>query len=400
MKKKNLFILIIIACVAFAQPQPVRAFSFQSLTQSITARISRLYLKIVPGNKNSESVLRQSLMASENLETAIVETTVDGQFAGTDEDGVGAFNFVVKGPMKLQDVYQPQNSQQDLNISGNFTTEGETADINLDVKQDQHKAFIKINNIPDLGLIDANQLMSKWLYWDLETVEGEEVKELTPQQRKEIEKITQDFIQSIELSPAKKTKKDGEAVFVIDGAVDKQELANYLLALDKVVKNEDQDSLTQEEAQEFLQAVNNINFTIWIRRADFFLTYFELSFDANLETATKQGASSAEMMGPNLSLNQAQSMALTITSDLSDFNKEVSFAIPEDTVDGQQAIMEAMNLGGMFNFEGLGSMPEMDQLPNEALIEKPQNQMPEMQDIKDMPGYDDLPAEIKEQLNQ
>jgi hypothetical protein len=207
------------------------------------------------------------------------------RYANRDERVAGSKNTKVRLDFKgATDVRDTVNAKSEIALT--LTAEGFV--VGVDVKSVSDDLFLRITELPDLGLFDASILINQWFLVDYDKL-GDTVKQpmaepdsaLTEQQKKRVleiiarahifkfaEKIGNDSI-------------DGKAAYHYRYTIDEMALLGAMKEISREVTGEDLELIPQEE-QEFLEWLDVAGGEIWLAKRD--LSPLKLTFDLAMRT--------------------------------------------------------------------------------------------------------------------
>lgn len=384
--KKNLSLLasglFFTLSLIFVNPAQAQGLNFNvsNIFSRIGNSVQRFYLKTMPGPKSGQAVLKQSFYQLEQLESFYYEAEINMEETTVSEDPT-EIDLTVRGPARINNLYQPQTGQQQLNIDGQITAEGETSNFAAEIIAQEEMLYFRPEDLPSNIGQDFGDLTDQWISLPLETAQTEattdETASLTQEQQQQLIQATQNLLEQAELSQAKKDSLDGESVFVVDVSLGKEALISYLQEVNRITDQE----LTAEEKQEMTEQLDQIaplNLTLWIGQADFYPRQIETSVQfSELETDSHNGAGAAALT-QGLTPESGQ---LQLTVELSQFNQPVEITAPESARPLSEIISHMMNLD-------FASKQMPDQMPKDFIPET----MPPNLEEEDLPASDGVPA--------
>jgi hypothetical protein len=345
------------AVIMFAQTAtPASAFTnpLSKFTSGVKQKADRFYLQYLPGDKPGEMVLQQSAAAMEDVKTMQIQAEVAGKVDSTDGQEMGNGKMSFSGPMEVDQPTDPLSAKQDFTMQGEVSMGGTTLKASADFKQDGKDMYVKINVLPVLPFFDATKLKGQWLKMPLdESSTNKKVDELTAEEKEKLTQAGERLIKDSQVSKAKKEKKNGQDVYVVEISIPDSAIIQYMDTATEVTATEDQTAEvktnSKKSLEEGLKAMDDIKASIWVDQKSFYMTHLDLPLVVDLAKlqATQSEGSDELATTPFGGSAQPGKMTGSMSMNFSDFNKPVTFEVPTDAKDFQQALMETMTVPGL-----------------------------------------------------
>ena len=364
--KKLLLVLAILFLATALVAQPAHAQGqgmFGSFRQRVKQSFDRLYLRL-PGAKDGKTVLQHATVAMENVKTVKMDMKVDGEVLGT--DGQKMFNgmMTLTGPMKVENAYDPETTQQDLNMMGEFTMQGTTMRANVDMKVDGKVSYFKFNELPAFPMFDLTKLQGQWLR--VEQTNPDDTTEetaMTAEQMSQLRQAGLELLDASTISSARKENWSGHSVFVIDVTIPDAALETYMqkvsAAQSDTAMTAEQTAQQSEQMKAFLAATDELKATFYVDRGSMYVRHMNLPLKVNVKQlmASQAGNDSETAMSPTASLGEVQTFQGAFALTMDNFNQPVTFQAPTEYRDFQEVMSESF--GGMMGTTGRGRAPSM-----------------------------------------
>lgn len=260
------------------------------------------------------------------------------------------FSINFNGVSNVKDLNNPQGSFS-FNINTDALTEGQF-NFELEVRNVGKIIYVKISDVPNLGLFDLSAVKNQWVKIDTEALkkqfglekleeqlkEAQKQQELSPEQ---IEKLKEAIQQAEILKITQKLpseKINGVSTHHYKFAIDKQGIKKLTTDISQIVQNK---ALTEKELADFdksLEAIELPEGEIWIGKKD--LLPYKVSLSSTIKE-TEQSKTSGK---------------ISFTLLFKNFNKPVQIDIP-----AQAKPLEEV-LGGLFG--GLQGLTPGSQFPS------------------------------------
>lgn len=325
---------------------------FQNFLQKIQSSISnttqRLYL-MLPGSKPGDMIMNQAVHASAQLqsEKMAADFTVDVQ--GNDQS-LANVKLHADGPIKMNQITDPESYRQDLHVTGAFTMQGTTMQADANIKMAGERVYIQLNEVPIVPFVNLADLKGHWLSTTGAKAPASETATWTDAQKQALQQANTDLLKKATFSSAQKATKDDHAVYVFDVTLPKQAVIEYLVALQEMKKQgtsasndalmEDA-SISRDSIAKSLNDVSELKVTLWVDQKSFFIRHVELPL-----VYTKPSDMSVAPTGgsPLAGLAAFQTAKVSLIMSFDQFNEPVNFEEPTDAEDLQQAVQKLMGL--------------------------------------------------------
>ncbi len=381
--KKISLALVVSTLVLLNTATPASAFTnpLTKFTSSLKQKANRFYLQYLPGDKPGDMVLQQSAVAMEEVKSMQIKAEISGKVDSAEGEELGSGKLRFSGPVQIDQPSDPLSAKQDFAMDGEVSMGGTTLKASADFKQDGKDMYVKVNMLPVLPFFDASKLKGQWLKMPVtETERTKTADELTEEEKAQLTKAGEQLIKDSQVGKAKKEKKNGQDVYVVEVTVPDEAIIKYMetvVSITSLKEDADAELPTKKSLEEGLKATDDFKLVVWVDQKTFYTTHAELPLTIDLTKIqpdpADEVATEMESITPFGTSAKPGKMSGALVMDLSDFNQPVSFEVPADARNFQEALMETMTIPGL-----TGDAPELDP----SVFAKPTKIKPvELQDL-------------------
>lgn len=401
--KKFSFVLLTLVFVLFVSAKPSYAAEenfFQRFSNSFRTRIERLYLNLLPGDKSAQTVLQQSFIANQSLQTTQVDGQVDVELIAQGSS-TAKLKMDMSGPVEIKDVLDPSSVQEDLNLKGEVSMQGTVLRASADMKLLQKMMYFRLNELPALPYFNAASVTGKWYSVD-KSETAQTPSELTPAQKEKMQAAYADLMKGAEFSPAHKDTKDGHAVFVIDMTIPKSVLKDYLTTVVQVTAETNSTVLKDKEKfatnlDKGLSQIGDVKATIWVDRGSYYIRHFEMPLVITVDKSEQNP--SAEMAGnPLAALSQVDQVKVMVSFNMDKFNQPVTIDAPADAQPVSELSSQLMGSLKPPTSEGTSELPTLTPAQKKQLDQYKKMNPAQQQELQKM--MQEQPPQLPPQPNQ
>ena len=356
MKKRISSLLLVLGTtVALTLPTTAQAQGFQprkfltGLRDRIANGTQRLYLRAVPGDKDAKAVMKQSLVATDNVTSLNFNMTVDGSAMKAGES-MGSFSFNMNGPMQSNGWYNLDDVKQQWNISGRVQVEGvQVSGAGEMIMDGQDMMYFRLTEIP-APLAQYQQLKNKWMSADLTATQTDQ-EEMTPEQQERLKQATHKLYEDTVVGNARKEKWEGINVFVIDQEYTTDDLMAYIKVIDSITAEQMENGQTMTSDQEemmrkVLDAMAPFKSTTRIERSTFYMRQAEAPLKLNIREFAET-MSGTEMTDAEFGATTPDEVEMKMSMTFDKYNEPVEITIPSDARPAEEVMQELMGYPGM-----------------------------------------------------
>ncbi|KKQ75885.1 MAG: hypothetical protein US98_C0057G0010 [Parcubacteria group bacterium GW2011_GWC1_38_6] len=254
--------------------------------------------------------------------TAQINTDALDTYAGTKDSSSNKVNFSINfnGSSDIQDLDNPKD-QLALNIKADALPIGDSF-FEIETRTIDKIIYIKINNLPDLGIFDLSAVENQWIKIDTENIkkqlglekfeeqikEKQKEQELTPEQIEELKTVLQQakIFKATEKLPNEKV--DGINTYHYKIEIDKEGLKKIFAEISDIAKDK---FLSDAEFEKIIESLGFHDGEIWIGKKDLLPYKFSSSLTIKeTETSKTSGEFNVILLFKN-------------------FNKPISIEIPK-----------------------------------------------------------------------
>ncbi|MBW7944431.1 hypothetical protein H3C70_03465 [Patescibacteria group bacterium] len=406
-KTRNAVIGSIGALVLFAsaaQPAFAAENILQQLQQTITGRLERLYLQLIPGEKPGKLVLKQMGEATQSLKSFQGRTTLE-LTALSAQQSVGEATLELAGPTVVGQVWNPTSYLQDLAVKGSLNYQGKSLQASANLRMIDGVTYLQLRELPEMNGADLSNLLNTWVKFEPLPASGsaqESVPQWSAEEQEKVQTAFYRMLDNSEVSTARVEKKEGGDVYVFTATLSKPALAEYLITLRQAeaeVGSSGPDMLDpadlQTQTDQMLSNIGEITATFWVDKSRFYPRHFELPLEINVLQARENEGEGSAGLTQTLPVNDVDTLMIFVTSDMTNYNENYLITTPENAEDSRVFFTKIM---GAFMPGLSGMMPPLEsQTPSNSMMQlispKPdvsQNRLPTV-------GTTELPSMSPEQ---
>jgi len=251
------------------------------------------------------------------------------------------------------------------NLGIDFQSEGSDLNLNLDLLTTNEATFVKVNNAPQIELVDFSQLKDTWYKFQAEVSDASETEEdsLSASEVRKIRKLFQkvDFLKVVE--DYGQEDLNGVRTYHYRVALNGEELKRFFVELKTIVDGQEPSLDEFKEIKANLDKWNDVSGDVWIGVKDYYL------YKVNVGTNIDDVQSDLERFDLSLTLtNYGQPVDIQVPENAKvfDWNEVMAIpnvTVPEFSVDDLEKQLETLNLSDrelkelqkqMEEFESLG----------------------------------------------
>lgn len=367
-RKLIIGVLFLLGLVQFTiLPAQAAGQVWQSFTSKISQSLTRFYLRTFPGQKDGTAVLKQSLLASQNIKTFYLSTNLGVEATDDSQGSLASLGLTVAGQFNSQEALENGEVQQDLKVAGEIKQDGTSMAVDVDLKQENKDTlYVKVNQLPAIPFLDTTKIKNQWLKFvspATEEAAAEPTVELSADKIAQLEQLTMDLLSSSAVSPAVKTEANGQKVFQVTVTITDPALITYLVAVDQLFATADSPAtLDSGSLQDTLNRISDLEFTMLVDRSTFYPVQVEAKTSLDLATmikeeeslaagSTSDSAADSDLASPLSSMEQmpganfltsASKLTFSIKGEFSRFDEPINFEAPANALDGEEILKEAM----------------------------------------------------------
>lgn len=287
----------------------------------------------VPIPKPTRIILETTVVKSLELKSANQKT--EFSFSTNAKNfPVSSVKLGVGGPIEFKSQ-EKQAAEADINLEVKF--EGATFNGSASVKQINNTIYFKANEIP-FGQFYQQLLdyKNKWYFYKIP--ETYLPKENAADTTSKVLKVLTGFVSKSQ-EWTKVTSQDGN-VYTLEVTPPKKELDNLMFDLISAAEPKDQQQLLTDVEKEKLatqtEKIKNLKITAKVNKDNYYLKNANVSFDITQDNfPIPSGAQTT------LPVNEPVVFNVNISTELSDYNKQVVIVPPEDAINFEAIVKEA-----------------------------------------------------------
>lgn len=288
-------------------------------------------LAISPLPKPTRLIIESSFAKTALIKSADVKTELS---LTTDSSSslVESFKLTMAGPSQFEN---PKSQASEFDIGFDIKMEGASFNGSASVKTVNDRIYFMVNEIP-FGQFYSQLLdyRGKWYYWDI----PEDYKNQPEREAAwgDIDEIISTFVKK---SQAWTTlvSKDGE-VYELEVKPPKQEIVNLVYDVIQAYEPQDQGQLStdleKEEISKALEKLNDLKITMKINKDDYLLKSIAAQFSLVIDDISLPNQSISYLPQKQTVLN------FNLIAELSNYNKMVVIAPPENAINVETAVKE------------------------------------------------------------
>ncbi len=290
------------------------------------------FIIAAPIPKPTRIILESTIAKSATLKSADLKTEISISTTAKNSP-ISSFKLNINGPVDFQNN-KTRAAEADISLETKF--EGASFNGSASVKTIDNTIYFKINEFPFGSLYQ--QLVpykNKWFFYKIPDAYMPKDKQL-----QDNTKLTEIFSRFIEKSRNwTKTSSESNGDYLLEINPPKQEIDKLILDLVTTISQTEAknqkilDSVNLEQISKFTEKLSNLKITATASKSDFYLKRANITFDISADGFTLPTANQESLMP-----SDKATYNFIISTELSNYNKQIVIVPPQDAQDFQKII--------------------------------------------------------------